>query len=153
MSLLSYGYHAVMLRLSFGKGSIYIRKRSGMGKVKVENWRLVRWKLKIENWKVGIRIGWFQKTFRSIGGISRDYRGNVEGISGECRRVIKVKSGLLHKFSTFLFFSAKICTENLQISKKSCNFVAENRLPRRVRLQGIDMTYWNIAFANACLSE
>ena len=146
MSLLSYGYHTVMLRLSFGKGSICIRKRSGIGKVKVENWRLVRWKLKIENWKVGIRIGWFQKN------VPFD-RGNIGGISRECRRVIKVKSGLLHKFSTFLFFSAKICTENLQISKKCCNFVAENRSPRRVRLPEMDMTYWNIAFANACLSE
>ena len=28
MSLLSYGYHTVMLRLSFGKGPIWYRKRS-----------------------------------------------------------------------------------------------------------------------------
>ena len=31
MSLLSYGYPMVMLRLSFGKGSICIRKRCGNG--------------------------------------------------------------------------------------------------------------------------
>ncbi len=31
MSLLSYGYLTVMLRLSFGKGSICIRKRCGNG--------------------------------------------------------------------------------------------------------------------------
>ena len=31
MCLLSYGYLTVMLRLSFGKGSICIRKRCGNG--------------------------------------------------------------------------------------------------------------------------
>lgn len=129
---LSYGYPTVMLRLSFGKGSIMVRKR-------VEN------KLEMERrWNMcGCRqnVDGLQKTFRSIGGISGECRGNVGGISGECRRVIKVKSGLLHKFSTFLLLSAKICTENLHISKKSCNFVAENRSPRRVRLPEVDMTY------------
>lgn len=29
--LLSYGYHTVMLRLYYGKGSIWYRKRSGNG--------------------------------------------------------------------------------------------------------------------------
>ena len=38
MSLLSYGYLTVMLRLSFGKGSICIRKRCGKSLLQVHIW-------------------------------------------------------------------------------------------------------------------
>ena len=62
---LSYGYPTVMLRLSFGMGSIMVRKRVENGLEIERRWNMCGRRQNGDG---------LQKTFRSIGVLSRAYR-------------------------------------------------------------------------------
>ena len=62
---LSYGYPTVMLRLSFGKGSIMVRKRVENGLEMERRWNMCGCRQNGDG---------LQKTFRSIGVLSRGSR-------------------------------------------------------------------------------
>ena len=63
---LSYGYPTVMLRLSFGKDSIAVRQRVGNGTGMERRWNMCGCRQNGDG---------LQKTFRSIGVLSRECRG------------------------------------------------------------------------------